>query len=82
MADKKEGEAHRKKGITAGDVEFAGSVALVLLGIAFYMWYVLILAPGRWWDNGAYAVTITLLGFGLAGMLVTAPRPAQRPATS
>jgi Trk-type K+ transport system membrane component len=79
MAEEKVAEGQRRKGITATEVEFALSVALVLLGIAFYLWYVLILSPGRWWDNGAYAVTITLLGFGLAGMLVTAPRPVQKP---
>jgi hypothetical protein len=65
-------------GITAGVIAFWAFVALLILGISFYLWWGI--SYDRWLDNGVYAVTVTLVGFGLAGMLVTAPRqaPAKR----
>jgi hypothetical protein len=58
-------------------VEFGGFVALLAAGIAFYLWWGL--AFGVWLDNGVYAVTITLVLFGLAGMWLVTPNPP-RPA--
>jgi hypothetical protein len=49
---------------------FAG---LTVLGILFYVWWGL--SFGVWLDNGVYAVTITLLLFGLAGMWLMYPSP-------
>ena len=70
------GVSTRIKGITAGEVEFALCVLLLILGIVFYLWWGF--SYGGWLDNGVYAVTITLVLFGLAGMLVTSPRPVQK----
>lgn len=59
---------------SAGAIAFFGFVVLLILGIAFYLWWGI--SYNGWLDNGVYAVTVTLVGFGLAGMLVTNPRPA------
>ncbi|HTT16329.1 MAG TPA: hypothetical protein VMH49_03085 [Thermoplasmata archaeon] len=59
-------------------VAFWGFATLVVLAVVFYLWWGL--SFGVWIDNGVYAVTITLLLFGLAGMWLVLPnRPA--PAT-
>ena len=60
-------------GITASDVGFLLFTVVLLLGVAFYLYWGF--SYNGWLDNGVYAVTITLVGFGLAGMLVTAPHP-------
>ncbi len=52
---------------------FWGFAALTVLGILFYVWWGL--SFGVWIDNGVYAVTITLLLFGLAGMWLVYPNP-------
>ncbi len=52
---------------------FFGFAALVVAGVAFYVWWGL--SFGVWIDNGVYAVTVTLLGFGLAGMWLMLPNP-------
>jgi len=52
---------------------FWGFATLVVLAIAFYAWWGI--AFGVWIDNGVYAVTITLLLFGLAGMWLVMPNP-------
>lgn len=52
---------------------FAAFAGLVLLAVAFYLWWGI--AFGRWLDNGVYAVTIVLLLFGLSGMWLAAPNP-------
>jgi len=52
---------------------FWGFAGLVVLAVAFYLWWGL--AFGVWIDNGVYAVTITLLLFGLAGMWLVLPNP-------
>jgi hypothetical protein len=52
---------------------FWGFAGLVLLAIAFYLWWGL--SFGVWLDNGVYAVFITLFLFGLAGMWLMLPNP-------
>jgi hypothetical protein len=59
-------------------VSFWGFASLVLLAVAFYVWWGA--AFGVWIDNGVYAVTITLLLFGLAGMWLVLPNPPSPPA--
>jgi len=54
-------------------VSFWGFASLVVLAVAFYLWWGLDF--GVWIDNGVYAVTITLLLFGLAGMWLVLPNP-------
>jgi type VI protein secretion system component VasF len=54
-------------------VTFWGFAGLVMLAVAFYLWWGL--AFGVWIDNGVYAVTITLLLFGLSGMWLVLPNP-------
>ncbi len=57
---------------------FWAFASLVVLAGAFYLWWGL--SYGVWIDNGVYAVTITLLLFGLAGMWLVLPSavaPAQ-----
>ncbi|HTP56555.1 MAG TPA: hypothetical protein VML53_07870 [Thermoplasmata archaeon] len=58
---------------TPRKVTFWGFAALAILGVAFYVGWGL--SFGAWLDNGVYAVTITLLGFGLAGMWLVSPNP-------
>jgi hypothetical protein len=58
---------------------FAGFATLVVLGAAFYVWWGM--AFGVWIDNGVYAVFITLVLFGLAGMWLVLPEPPTRPST-
>ena len=59
-------------------VSFWGFAGLVVLAVAFYVWWGV--AFGVWIDNGVYAVTITLLLFGLAGMWLVLPNPPAPPA--
>ncbi len=59
---------------------FAGFATLVVLGAAFYIWWGM--AFGVWIDNGVYAVFITLVLFGLAGMWLVLPEPPSRPSTT
>ncbi len=67
-------EAHRFRQMpTARKASFWAFAALVLAGVAFYLWWGL--SYGVWIDNGVYAVTITLLLFGLAGMWLVLPTP-------
>ncbi len=54
-------------------VTFWGFASLVVLAVAFYVWWGV--SFGVWLDNGVYAVTITLLLFGLAGMWLMLPNP-------
>lgn len=54
-------------------ISFWGFAALVVLGVAFYVWWGV--SFGVWIDNGVYAVAITLLLFGLAGMWLVLPNP-------
>ena len=54
-------------------LSFWGFASLVVLAVAFYLWWGLVF--GVWVDNGVYAVTITLLLFGLAGMWLVLPNP-------
>ncbi len=54
-------------------VTFWAFAALVVLAVAFYVWWGV--SFGVWLDNGVYAVTITLLLFGLAGMWLMLPNP-------
>jgi len=58
-------------------VSFWGFASLVVLAVAFYVWWGV--AFGVWIDNGVYAVTITLLLFGLAGMWLVLPNPPAPP---
>lgn len=50
-----------------------GFGALIVLAVVFYLWWGL--AFGVWVDNGVYAVVITLLLFGLAGLWLFWPEP-------
>lgn len=50
-----------------------GFGALVVAAVVFYLWWGL--AFGVWVDNGVYAVVITLLLFGLAGLWLVWPEP-------
>ncbi|HXY47595.1 MAG TPA: hypothetical protein VEK13_06850 [Thermoplasmata archaeon] len=59
-------------------ISFWGFAALVVLAVAFYVWWGV--SFGVWIDNGVYAVTITLLLFGLAGMWLVLPNPPAPPA--
>ena len=61
-------------------VTFWAFAALVVLAVAFYVWWGV--SFGVWLDNGVYAVTITLLLFGLAGMWLMLPNPPATPAPS
>lgn len=54
-------------------VAFWGFASLVVMAVAFYLWWGLTFDV--WIDNGVYAVTITLLLFGLAGMWLVLPNP-------
>ena len=58
---------------TSRKVSFFGFATLVVLAVTFYVWWGV--AFGVWLDNGVYAVTITLLLFGLAGMWLVLPNP-------
>jgi hypothetical protein len=50
-----------------------GFGALVVLAVVFYLWWGLLY--GVWLDNGVYAVVITLLLFGVAGLWLSWPEP-------
>lgn len=52
---------------------FYGFAALMILAVVFYVWWGL--SFHVWLDNGVYAVVITLLLFGLAGMWLIMPNP-------
>jgi hypothetical protein len=54
-------------------VTFWAFAALVVLAAVFFVGWGL--TYGVWIDNGVYAVTITLLLFGLAGMWLVLPNP-------
>ena len=58
---------------TGRKASFWGFAALVVLAVMFYVGWGL--SYGVWIDNGVYAVTITLLLFGLAGMWLMLPNP-------
>ena len=58
-------------------VSFWSFAALTVVGVAFYVWWGV--SFGVWLDNGVYAVTITLLLFGLAGMWLVLPNPPAPP---
>jgi hypothetical protein len=62
-------------------LSFWGFATLVVLAVGFYVWWGV--SFGVWIDNGVYAVVITLLLFGLAGMWLVLPNPpvASPPAT-
>jgi hypothetical protein len=58
---------------TTQRVGLAGFGALVVLAGVFYLWWGL--SFGVWVDNGVYAVVITLLLFGIAGLWLFWPEP-------
>lgn len=58
---------------TSRKASFWGFAVLVVLAVVFYLWWGL--SQGVWIDNGVYAVTITLLLFGLGGMWLVLPTP-------
>jgi len=58
---------------TSRKVSFWAFATLVVLAVAFYVWWGV--SYGVWLDNGVYAVVITLLLFGLAGMWLVLPNP-------
>ena len=59
-------------------VTFGLFAGLVALAAVFYLWWGL--AYNGWLDNGVYAITIVLAGFGLAGMWLVLPSPPPPPA--
>ncbi len=50
-----------------------GFGALIVLAVMFYLWWGL--SYGVWIDNGVYAVVITMLLFGIAGLWLFWPEP-------
>lgn len=58
-------------------IEFWGFAMLLILGVAFYVWWGV--SYQAWLDNGVYAVVITLVAFGLAGMWLALPNPPAPP---
>lgn len=68
-----EGPTRLREMPTARKATFWGFATLVVLAVLFYFWWGL--SFGVWIDNGVYAVTITLLLFGLAGMWLVLPNP-------
>ncbi len=54
-------------------ISFWGFASLVVLAVTFYVWWGT--SFHVWFDNGVYAVFITLLLFGLAGMWLVLPNP-------
>jgi hypothetical protein len=54
-------------------LSFWGFATLIVLAVAFYLLWGF--SYGYWTDNGVYAVTITLLAFGLAGLWLVTPNP-------
>jgi type VI protein secretion system component VasF len=54
-------------------LSFWGFAGLVVVAVGFYVWWGV--SFGVWIDNGVYAVVITLLLFGLAGMWLMLPNP-------
>ncbi|MFZ0830817.1 MAG: hypothetical protein WCB18_07485 [Thermoplasmata archaeon] len=55
------------------ELGLAGFGALIVLAVVFYLWWGLLY--GVWVDNGVYAVVITLLLFGVAGLWLFWPEP-------
>lgn len=49
------------------------SLAVLLLGVAF--WLYMGVTYDNWSDVGVYAIGITLIGFGVAGALVSMSQP-------
>ena len=45
------------------------SLALLVLGVAFWAW--MGTTYGNWTDVGVYSIGVTLVGFGLVGTLVS-----------
>ncbi len=70
--EEEDGGGSRKMSLPRA-VSFWGFASLVVLAVVFYLWWGL--SFGVWIDNGVYAVTITLLLFGLAGMWLVLPNP-------
>jgi hypothetical protein len=67
-------EPRRAPGMsTSRKASFWGFATLVVLAAAFYVWWGV--SFGVWLDNGVYAVVITLLLTGLAGMWLVLPNP-------
>ena len=58
---------------TTQEIALAGFGALIVLAVVFYLWWGLLY--GVWIDNGVYAVVITLLLFGVAGLWLFWPEP-------
>jgi hypothetical protein len=54
-------------------LSFWGFATLVVFAVLFFVGWGL--TYGVWIDNGVYAVTVTLLLFGLAGMWLVLPNP-------
>ena len=74
------GSEGTRKGLSlprAGTLAFGAFLFLLILGVGFYLWWGI--SYNGWTDNGVYAVTITLVAFGLAGMKLTMPRAAASP---
>jgi len=61
------------RGLTVQKIGLGGFGALVVLAVVFYLWWGL--SYGVWVDNGVYAVVITLLLFGVAGLWLYWPEP-------
>jgi hypothetical protein len=76
MGDSMSGSApapHRSELPSLQTLGLWGFGALIVLAVVFYLWWGL--SYGVWVDNGVYAVVITLLLFGLAGLWLFWPEP-------
>lgn len=56
---------------TARQVGFFLFSLLLVAGVVFYVWWCVAFRVCI--DNGVYAIVVTLVGFGLAGMWITLP---------
>jgi type VI protein secretion system component VasF len=54
-------------------VSFWAFASLIVLAVVLYVWWGV--SFGVWIDNGLYAIVITLVLFGLAGMWLVMPNP-------
>ena len=57
---------------SAREVAFGLFGFMVALVAGFYVWWNISFG-NHWTDNGVYAIVVTLVGFGLAGMWITLP---------
>ena len=74
-----EGDPGTHRSSMQREVTFWLAASLVVAAVLFYLWWGF--SFGVWADNGEYAVFITMVGFGLAGMWLATPDPPAAPLT-